>query len=348
MAGAFLRYLGILIATIPALFRDRSSQVVLELALRQQLAIYAHRNPRPRLSRLDRAFWVGLFRLWSGWKTALVIVQPETVVRWHRQGFRLYWRWISKANPGRPRVDLDLRNLIQRMARENGWRARKIHAELEKLGFEVSLSTVARYLPIPARGGGERQPWTTFLRNHREAIAAMDFLVVPTVRFKLLYIWFAIDHARREVLHFNVTANPTSPWVTQQLRESFPGDSPVRFLIHDNDAIFSQSLRSSIAQLGIESKPTSIRSPWQNGLAERWVGTVRRELLDHVIVLDERHLHRLLREYVDYYNRDRVHTCLRDAPLGRKVEIRPPSRARIVGLPRVGGIHHRYAWAYAA
>ena len=176
----------------------------------------------------------------------------------------------------------------------------------------------------------------------------MDFLVVPTVRFKLLYVWFAIDHTRREILHFNVTSHPTSAWVFQQLCEAFPGDSPVSFLVHDNDAIFSQSLRSSISQLGIESKPTSIGSPWQNGLAERWVGTVRRELLDHVIVLDQRHLHRLFREYVDYYNRSRVHTRLRDAPLGREVEIRPYSRAQVVGLARFDGIHHRYLWADAA
>ena len=348
MIGALLRYFGILVRTIPALFRDRSSQAVVELALRQQLAIYAHRNFRPRLSRFDRAFWVVLFRFWSRWKEVLIVVQPETVVRWHREGFRLYWRWISKANPGRPRVDLEIRMLIQQMAKENGWRAKRIHAELEKLGFEVSIATVARYLPPAGPVDGKHQPWATFLRNHRDAIAAMDFLVVPTVRFKLLYVWFAIDHARREVLHFNVTANPTSAWVIQQLRETFPGDSSIRFLIHDNDAIFSRSLRDSIPQLGIESRPTSIASPWQNGLAERWVGTVRRELLDHVIVLDERHLYRLMREYVDYYNRDRVHTGRRAAPMGRDVEIRPKSGGQIVSLPRVGGLHHRYTWAAAA
>lgn len=321
---------------------------MVELALRQQLAIYAHRNPRPRLSSFDRAFWVALFRFWSRWKTALVLVQPETVVRWHREGFRLYWRWISKANRGRPRIDPDLRKLIRRMAMENGWRAKRIHAELEKLGFVVSISTVARYLPPAGRRDGERQPWATFLRNHRDAVAAMDFLVVPTVRFQLLYVSFAIDHARREILHFNVTANPTSAWVIQQLRDGFPGDTSIRFLIHDNDAIFSRSLRDSITQLGIESRPTSIASPWQNGLAERWVGTVRRELLDQVIVWDEDHLHRLLREYVEYYNRQRVHTRLRDAPRGRAVEFRPSSRAQVIGLPRVGGLHHRYSWSDAA
>lgn len=321
---------------------------MVELALRQQLAIYSHRSPRPRLTTFDRTFWVALSRFWGHWKAALVVVQPETVVRWHREGFRLYWRWISKTSPGRPRVDLELPMLIRRMAKENCWRARRIQAELEKLGFEVSVATVARYLPPRHPRDRERQRWKTFLLNHQDAIAAMDFLVVPTARFKLLYVWFAIDHARREVLHFNVTANPTSAWVIQQLREAFPGNSNVRFLVHDNDTIFSRLIRESIAQLGIESRPTSIASPWQNGLAERWVGTVRRELLDHVIVLDERHLYRLMREYVDYYNRDRVHTRLRDAPLGREVEIRPSSDARIAGLPRVGRLHHRYEWAEVA
>ena len=323
MIDALLRYLGILIATIPALFRGRSSQAVVELALRQQLAIYAHRNPRPRLSPFDRVFWVALSRFWSDWKTVLVVVRPETVVRWHRAGFRLYWRWVSTSNPQRPRVDPELRALIRRMARENGGRARRIHAELEKLGFEVSISTVARYLAPTSPRDGERKQWRTFLRKHRDAIAAMDFLAVPSARFKLLYIGFAIDHARREVLHFNVTANPTPAWVIQQLRDS-------------------------ISQLGVESKPTSIGSPWQNVLAERWVGTVRRELLDHVIVLDERHLYQLMRDYVEYYNRDRVHTQLRDSPLGREVEIRPCSSAQVIGLPRVGGIQHRYTWANAA
>ncbi len=176
----------------------------------------------------------------------------------------------------------------------------------------------------------------------------MDFLVVPTARFKLLYVWFVVEHGRRRVLGFNVTAHPTSLWTIQQIREAFPGESSLRFLIHDNDSIFSARLRESIGHLGLASKPTAYRSPWQNGTAERWVGTVRRELLDHVIVLDERHLRRLLREYVDYYNDERVHTQLRDSPAGRPTEGRPAVDAEIVGMPRVGGLHHRYAWREAA
>jgi transposase InsO family protein len=176
----------------------------------------------------------------------------------------------------------------------------------------------------------------------------MDFLVVPTIRFRLLYAWFIIDHGRRRSIHFGVTAHPTSPWVVQQLREAFPDDTASRFLVYDNDSIFSKRLTQAIEHLGIEPKRTAYRSPWQNGTAERWVGSARRELLDHVIVMNEKHLHRLLRDYVGYYNTDRVHTQLRDSPMGRPTEHRPSPHAQIIGLPRVGGLHHRYVWREAA
>jgi hypothetical protein len=193
---------------------------VVELALRQQLAVYAQARPRPRLTSLDRAFWLALQRFWPRWKEVLVVVKPETVVRWHRQGFRLYWRALSRRGPGRPRIPRELRELIHRLALENGWGARKIQGELEKLGFSIGLATVSRYLPKRAPDPGHQQRWTTFLLNHQDAIAAMDFFVVPTLRFQLLYVWFIIDHARRRVIHFNVTPNPTSSWVIQQLRVS--------------------------------------------------------------------------------------------------------------------------------
>ncbi len=234
------------------------------------------------------------------------------------------------------------------MATENPWRARRIQAELEKLGIKVSLATVSRYLPKRKPDHDQRQRWRTFLRNHRDAISAMDLLVVPTVRFELLYVWFVIGHGRRRVLHVNVTAHPTSAWVIQQLREAFPDETSIRFLIHDNDSIFSDRVLDWIAQLGIEPKATAYRSPWQNGVAERWIGTVRREFLDHVVPIDEQHLRRLLLEYVEYYNRERVHTRLRDSPTGRPVEDRPSSHAQAVALPRLGGLHHRYAWSHAA
>jgi transposase InsO family protein len=176
----------------------------------------------------------------------------------------------------------------------------------------------------------------------------MDFLVVPTVQFRLLYVWFVIAHERRKIIHVGVTAHPTSPWVVQQLRGAFPNDTGPRFLIYDNDSIFSDRVTEMIHHLGIEPRRTAFRSPWQNGIAERWVGSARRELLDHVIVLNEKHLQRLLREYVDYYNTERVHTRLQDSPMGRSTESRPSAKAQILGKPRVGGLHHRYEWQEAA
>jgi transposase InsO family protein len=188
----------------------------------------------------------------------------------------------------------------------------------------------------------------TFLRNHKDVIAGMDFFVVPTVRFQLLYVWFAIDHGRRRILHFNVTASPSARWVIQQLRETFPDEPTHRYLIYDNDSIFSSAVTGAIKSFEIDPKRTAFRSPWQNGTAERVVGSVRRELLDHVVVLNEGHLKRLLREYVDYYNDERVHTSIGDAPNGRSLESRPSKRAKIIGFPRVGGLHHRYAWLEAS
>jgi Transposase and inactivated derivatives len=234
-----------------------------------------------------------------------------------------------------------------RLAIENGWRARRIQGELSKLGIPVSLSTISRYLPSVEPDPGQHHRWTTFLSNHRDWITGMDFFVVPTIWFKLLYVWFAVDHGRRRVLAFNVTANPTVEWVSQQLRDAF--DAPThRFLIYDNDAIFSSTITKVIDDLGLRPQRTAFQSPWQNGTAERFVGTVRRELLDHVVVLNENHLRRLLREYVEYYNAERVHTSIGDVPAGRELESKPSSSARITRLPRVGGLHGRYTWREAA
>jgi transposase InsO family protein len=343
-----VRFAALLLDGILAFFRNREEQAIVELALRQQLAVYAQNRPRPRLSPVDRTFWVMLSRLWPSWKDHLVVVRPETVVRWHRDGFRKYWRSISTPGPGRPPISEETKALIIRMATENCWRARKIQAELMKLGIRVSLATVSRYVPRPKPDPSQQQRWMTFLRNHKDVIAGMDFFVVPTVRFRLLYVWFAIDHGRRRLLHFNVTENPTAAWVIQQLRETFPNEPEHRFLIYDNDAIFSPAVTHAIKSFEINPRRTTFRSPWQNGTAERVVGSVRRELLDNVVVLNEDHLRRLLREYVDYYNDERVHTSLQDAPVGRPVETRPSNRAEVVGFPRVGGLHHRYSWREAA
>ena len=345
---SLLNFAMLLLCCVPALFRGRSEQALVELALRQQLTTYTQKGPKPRITPADRTFWILLSQLWSGWREALVIVQPDTVARWHRKGFRLYWRSISKRGPGQPPIPAEVQALIRRFANENDWRARKIQAELGKLGITVSLATVSRYLPKRNPDHDQRQRWKTFLRNHKDGIAAMDFIVVPTVRFRLLYVWFVIGHGRRKIIHFGVTAHPTSSWVMQQLREAFPNDAAPRFLIYDNDSIFSERVTEMIDHLAIEPRRTAFRSPWQNGIAERWVGSARRELLDHVIVLNEKHLQCLLREYVDYYNTDRVHTRLRDSPMGRPTKKRPARDAQVIGLPRVGGLHHRYEWQEAA
>ena len=348
---ALLNLATLLLSCTVAFFRSRNQQAIVELALRQQLATYGQKKTKPKLTPLDRIFWIALFRFWPRWRDTLVIVKPDTVLRWHRTGFRLYWRWISKRGPGRPRITEEVRELVRQFALENKWGARKIHAELGKLSFTVSLATVSRYMPKHPRDRGKQQRWMTFLRNHRDGIAAMDFFVVPTITFRLLYVWFVIDHERRQIIHINVTTNPTAQWVVQQLRVSFPDDLAPEYLIFDNDTIFSgdvSDVSTSIESLGITPKRTAFRSPWQNGTAERWVGSCKREVVDHVIVLNEDHLRRLLRDYVRYYNTDRVHTSLQDAPEGRILEARPSSRAKVVGLPRVGGLHHRYAWREAA
>ena len=345
---ALLHFLALILRCAPALLRSRNDQAIVELALRQQLATYSQKKSKPTITPLDRVFWIALFRFWPRWKRVLVIVKPDTVIRWHRKGFKLYWRWISMRGPGRPPLDAEVQELIRRFAMENGWGARKIHGELGKLGFEVSLATVSKYMPKQPRDKGKQQRWMTFLRNHRDGITAMDFFVVPTISFRLLYVWFILDHERRRIIHFNVTFHPTSQWVIQQLRESFPDDTSPNHLVFDNDTIFSSEVSVSIEALGITPKRTAFQSPWQNGTADRWVGSCKRELIHHVIVLNEEHLRQLIRNYVRYYNADRVHTSIQDSPEGRAIEPRPSSAAKVVGLPRAGGLHHRYVWKEAA
>jgi len=246
-----------LVRSFLALLRSRQDQALVELALRQQLEVYARRQRRPRLSPLDRAFWVALVRFWPRWKKALVIVQPDTVVRWHREGFRHYWRSISIRGPGRPRLSQETRDLILRLATENGWRARRIQGELSKIGIDVSLSSISRYLPKLGPDPDSQQRWITFLRNHRDVITGMDFFVVPTFRFRLLYVWFALDHGRRRVLSFDVTSSPTARWVNQQLREAFSDAPPHRLLIYGNDAIFCSAITQVIESLGLHPQRTA-------------------------------------------------------------------------------------------
>jgi transposase InsO family protein len=301
------------------------------------------------LSPFDRLFWTILRGFWSGWAEALIIVKPETVARWHRAGFRLYWRWRSRAG-GRPKITAEIRAMISRIAEENpDWGAPKIHGELLKLGFNVSERTVARYLRRVRRRGDPAKRWLTFLANHREAIVALDFFTVPTVTFKLLYCFFAIEHGRRRILHVNTTRHPSAEWVVQQLRETFPEAGEYRYVILDRDSKFDAEVITFLRATGLKPTRTSIRSPWQNGTAERWVGSCRRELLDHIIPLNEEHLRRLMRDYVRYYHKDRVHDSLgKDTPNGRAIEVKPSPQARVISIARLGGLHHRYYWQQTA
>ena len=229
------------------------------------------------------------------------------------------------------------------------WGAPKIHGELQKLGFVVSERSVARYLRRIRRRSDPDKGWLAFLQNHREVIVAFDFFTVPTLTFQLLYCFFVIEHGRRKILHINVTRHPTAEWVVQQLREAFPEAGPYRYVILDRDSKFDANVAVFLKATGLKPKRTSIQSPWQNGIAERWVGSCRREILDHVIALNETHLRRLIRDYVNYYHEDRIHDSLeKDTPNRRRVEQRPAANATVISTPRLGGMHHRYTWQEAA
>ena len=328
-------------------FRSRRDLMLENLALRQQLGVLKRKHPQLRFGASDRLFWAILRRLWRrGWKQTLVLVQPETVIRWHRTGFRLYWKWISRKHAvvGRKPTSQELRELIFQMVAENRtWGAPRIHGELKMLGFDISERTVLRWMRKAPRDSEPARQWAAFLSNHREAIAAMDFFTVPTLTFGVLYCFFVIAHDRRRILHFNVTRYPTTAWVAQQLREAFPYDSAPKYLIMDREHTFYGEVLDTLEGLGASPVRIAIRSPWQNGVAERFVGSCRRDLLDHVIVANERHLKRLMSEYVRYYNEDRTHLGLaKETPACRTAVAIANPNSKVVSMPRLGGLHHRY------
>jgi len=267
-----IRILRLFFGLIPCGLRSRQDLLLEILSLRQQLAVLNARHPQPKLALSDKLFWVLLHWFWPNWKRVLVLVQPETVVGWHRAGFKLYWKWLSRhrSPAGRRCVSKELRALIFRMAAENPtWGAPRIHGELRMLGFDISERTVLRWMRKAPRNPEPAECWRTFLSNHRDAIAAMDFFTVPTLTFGMLCCFFVISHDRRRILHCNVTKHPTSAWVIQQLREAFPFDSSPKYLIFDRGANFNEEVIAAIKSFGIEPKRTSFRSPWQNGVAER-------------------------------------------------------------------------------
>jgi transposase InsO family protein len=319
-----------------------STAIALEnLALRHQLAVLQRSARRPRLSRWDRIFWVWLSRYWAGWRSSLLIVTPATVLAWHRRGFQLYWRWKSRTSPvGRPRLDAEIRHLIRRMARDNPtWGRRRIQAELALLGYHIAELTIAKYMhrtsPRPS------PTWRTFLATHAQDIVAIDFFLVPTLTFRLLFVFVVLRHHRRELLHINVTDHPTAAWTARQIVEAFPDDAAPTFLLRDRDRIYGAELARRVERMGIREVLIAPHAPWQNPFAERVIGSIRRECLNHFLVLNEQHLRRLLQAYRVYYNASRPHQALdQNSPYPRDSE--PPCLGRIVAIPHLGGLHHRY------
>jgi putative transposase len=321
-------------------FLRTTARVRLEnLFLRKQLEIALRSSPRLKTRPADR-FFLGLVTdLYDSWREALLIVQPESIIRWHRQSFRVFWKWKSRSGPGRPKIPQEQVDLIRQMAADNPlWGAPRIHGELLKLGVDISETTVQRYMPRKAPRT-TKQRWKTFLKNHASQIVSVDFLVVPTITFRLLYVLVFLSHDRRRIIHFNVSPNPTSQWCAQKLRNAFCDHKPPRFLLRDRDKKFGEMFTGTVAALGIDPLLTAYRSPWQNGYAERLIGSIRRECLDHVIVLNEDHLRGILQQYVRYYNTQRTHLGIdKDSPEPRKVQ----SLGEIDKLAVVGGLHHYY------
>lgn len=331
---------------ILACFRSRASLVAENVCLRQQLLVLQRRQPRPRMRDADRRFWVLACRWFAAWRGSLLIVKPETVLRWHRCGWRAYWRWRSRPRRkvGRRPISAELRALIQRMATENPlWGQRRIYAELRRLGFRVSARTVAKYMPRP-HDRGPSPGWRAFLKQNASAIWACDFLGVQTIFFRTLHVFFIIDHASREVLHVRATHHPTAEWAAQQMVECCGWDREApRFLIHDRDSRYGAAFDRRLRNLGITQIRTPFRSPQANSIAERWVRSLRTECLDHMFILNERHLRTVLAEYVHYFNRWRPHRSIgQRAPCAVEGAHGEAQDGEITGEPVLGGLHHVY------
>jgi transposase InsO family protein len=335
MIGLFHFVLAILASPFKSKLRLEAENAM----LRHQLMVLRRRvRGRVRLTNNDRWFFIQLYRWFPSILQVLTIIRPETLVRWHRAGFRCYWRWKSRPPGGRPQIETDLRVLIRRMNVENPlWGAPRIHGELLKLGFEVAQSSVAKYMV--KRRQPPSQGWRTFLRNHAPDIAAMDLFVVPTVGFDLLYAFVIVRLDRRDLVWINVTVNPTAEWVARQITEAFPWNEAPRYLIRDRDRIYGSVVRRRLRAMGIRDKPIAPASPWQNGVVERLIGSIRRECVDHIVILGEAHLRRILKSYASYYNEIRTHRSLgKDAPISRPVQ----RAGSLETFPILGGLHHRY------
>jgi Integrase core domain len=320
-------------------FWPRASLEAEILALRHQLAMLQRKVPtRPAFRNVDRLIFTLLYRIAPSTLNALTIVKPATVIRWHRAGFRAWWRWKSRPRGGRPQTPIEIRRLIRAISLANPlWGAPRIHGELLKIGIDVGQTTVAKYMA--RRRGPPSQGWKTFLRNHADGIAAMDLFVVPTMSFRLLYGLLILRHDRREIAWLGVTRHPTAEWIAVQITEAFGWEAAPRYLLRDRDRVYGGIVVQRVRAMGIRDRPSAPQSPWQNGYCERAIGSIRRDCLDHVVVFDEWHLRHLLRCYADYYNGSRTHLSLgKDAPVRRQIQ----SVGNIVARPMLGGLHHRY------
>jgi putative transposase len=330
-----------LLAYVRSRFRSHESLRLENMALRHQLAVYQQTIKRPKLRSSDRLFWSCLSRLWPGWRQALEFVQPRTVITWQKRRFRDYWRQLSQSGkPGRPAIVNEVCDLIQDMWRSNPmWGSPRIVGELRKLDINVAKSTVEKYRPRVRKPPSPT--WKAFIHNHVKDLVACDFFTVPTASFKVLFVFIMLAHERRRLIHFNITEHPTAQWTIQQIVEAFPWDTAPRYLLRDRDSIYSGVFQHRIKNMGIEEVKIAPRSPWQNPYCERLIGSIRRDVLDHVIVLNDRHLKRVLSAYIAYYHRFRTHLALEmDCPYPRAVE--PPEMGGVMALPEVGGLHHHY------
>lgn len=361
MYRALIQLLTFQFRIIRILFKSKDDLVLETIELRQQLATYQAKKENPEnITDLTRSLLIALKRTWPKWMDALMIVKPETVVYWQQRRFKKYWaeKSAKKNKRGRPSIKLEIRELIRRMASENlSWGTPRIYSELLMLGYtkkQISQRTVSRYLKKvrvddPDNTKKKRQQWKTFLNNHREYIMAMDFFTVPTISFKILYVYFIIDHARRKIVPVNITEHPTAEWVIQQLKDAFPFESAPKYLIFDRDSIFSARVKQFITDMGTRPKVTGYKCPWQNGVAERYVLSVREDALNRMVIFNEKQLQDLMRQYVEYYNNDRCHLSVgRNSPNGREIQKKPFGPARVISFPRIGGLHHVYQWDKAA
>jgi putative transposase len=330
-----------LIASLRSLLRDQRELALENLALRQQLAILARTHPHRRLRKTDRLFWVWLSRMWANWRKSLMVVNPDTVIRWHRKGFALYWTRLSRAKHiGRPGTGKQIRDLIREIASSNPlWGSPRVHGELLKLGIDISERTVARLMP--KRKKPPSQTWRAFLDNHLLELVSIDFLVVPTATFRILFVLIVMAHHRRRVVHFNVTEHPTALWTAEQIIQAFPDGTEPRYLLRDRDAIYGDTFRERVKAMNIAEVITAPQSPWQNPFVERLLGTVRRDCLNHVIILGEAHLRRTLMRYFRYYHKFRTHLSLeKDAPMPRAIQ--NANLGSVIEIPEAAGLHHHY------